>query len=42
MALRDSMSFYQINKLAIPHLPCGLDQLDWTEVQKNSGDFPRF
>ena len=26
------MSFYRINKLGIPHLSCGLDNLDWTEV----------
>ena len=34
MALRDQMIFYRIDKLGIPHLSCGLDKLDWTEVQK--------
>ena len=28
------MNFYRIDKLGIPHLSCGLDKLDWTEVQK--------
>ena len=34
LALRDQMNFYRIDKLGIPHLSCGLDKLDWTEVQK--------
>ena len=33
-ALRDQMNFYRIDKLGIPHLSCGLDKLNWTEVQK--------
>ena len=33
-ALRDQMNFYRSDKLGIPHLSCGLDKLDWTEVQK--------
>ena len=28
------MNFYRIDKLGIPHLSCGLDKLDWTEVKK--------
>ena len=28
------MNFYRIDKLGIPHVSCGLDNLDWTEVQK--------
>ena len=28
------MNIYKIDKLGIPHLSCGLDKLDWTEVQK--------
>ena len=34
LALRDELNFYRINKLGIPHLSCGLDKHDWTEVQK--------
>ena len=34
LALRDQMNFYRIDKLGIPHLSCGLNKLDWTEVQK--------
>ena len=34
LALRDQMNFYRIDKLGIPNLSCGLDKLDWTEVQK--------
>ena len=34
LALRDQMSFYRTDKLCIPHLSCGLDNLDWTEVHK--------
>ena len=34
LALRDHMIFFRIHKLGIPHLSCGLDKLDWTEVQK--------
>ena len=34
LALRDQMNFYRIDKLGIPHLSCGLDKLNWTEVQK--------
>ena len=34
LALRDHMNFYRIYKWGIPHLSCGLDKLDWTEVQK--------
>ena len=33
-ALREQMDFYRIDKMGIPHLSCGLDKLDWTEVQK--------
>ena len=34
LALRDQMKFYRTDKLGIPHLSCGLDKLDWIEVQK--------
>ena len=34
LALSDEMNFYRIDKLGIPHLSCGLDELDWTEVRK--------
>ena len=34
MALRDQIIFYQIDKLGTPHLACGFDKSDWTEVQK--------
>ena len=34
LVLRDQMNFYRINKLGIPYLSCGLDKLDWTEVNK--------
>ena len=34
LALRDHMSFYRINKLGFPQLSCGLDKLDWIQVQK--------
>ena len=34
LALRDQMNFHRIDKLGIPHLSCGLDKLNWTEVQK--------
>ena len=36
LALRDQMNFYLIDKLGIPHLSCGLNKVDWTDVQKNS------
>ena len=34
LALHDQLNFYRMDKLGIPHLSCGLDKLDWTEVQK--------
>ena len=34
LALRDQINFYRINKLGIPHLSCGSDKLNRTEVQK--------
>ena len=33
-ALRVQMNFYQIKKLGIRNLSCGLNKLDWAEVQK--------
>ena len=34
LALRYQMHFYRIHKLGTPHLSCGLNKIDWTEVQK--------
>ena len=34
LALRDQMNFYRIDNFGIPQLSCGLNKLDWTEVQK--------
>ena len=36
LALRDQMNFYRIDKLGIPRLSCGLDKINWTEVQKRT------